>query len=215
VEKTSGVVVCMPAPVARDLAADPRKIYLNYEALVAAGVRRPAMSDNDRQRCGVDGTLFGSLAGHLRCGVLSLTTQGLPTYGDVHCGLKEIAIKERVSFLEMNSYAFVRQTRLIAGDPIPVGYRSTWSNRHELALAKLGRFLKPHSTKAQWQRLLVSTDGKDRANDDFIEAHIFGGFNVHAIEEMVEVKKHRQKKDPTTLDIRVALERFRAQKSST
>src|SRR5580704_16964066 len=37
VDKSSCVVVCMPGPVARDLATDPNKIYQNYEGLVAAG----------------------------------------------------------------------------------------------------------------------------------------------------------------------------------
>jgi len=214
VQSTSGVVVCMPASVARDLANDPRQIYSNYDGLVGAGLRRVVSLDNDRLRRGVDGIIHGSIAAEIRCGVLSLTTEGLPTYGDVCCRLKSVTIKDRVSFLETNSYAFVRIHKLIAGDPIPTGFRSTWENRHKLAAAKVGPSLIPRSGKAEWQRLLVRTDGVNRANDEFIEAHIFGGFNLHAIEVMEGFKKGRSKKDPAVIDIAIALERFRKNKSN-
>jgi hypothetical protein len=198
----------MSASFARDFAGDPRLIYANYDGLVGAGARRAAPLKNDRLRRGVDGIIHGSIAEEIRYGVLSLTNDGLPTYGDVCCRLKSITIRDRVSFLETNSYAFVRTHKVVAGDPIPPGFRSAWENRHKLAAAKLGPHLTRRSGKREWQRLLIRTDGVDRANDEFIEAHIFGGFNLHAIETMEGLMKGRARKDPAVIDINIALERF-------
>lgn len=58
VEKKSGVVVSMPTGVARTLLDDPNSIYVNYERLVGAGVRRPAGSENDRHRCAGGATVW-------------------------------------------------------------------------------------------------------------------------------------------------------------
>jgi hypothetical protein len=175
-------------------------------------MRAPASPENDRHRCGVDGILFGSYASQIRQGVLSLTEKGLPTYGDVYCRLKAIAIEDRVSFLETNSYTFVKEHRLVPGGSIPSGFRSIWKNRYQLALAKLGKSLSQRSAKADWQRLLVKSDGTDRSTDDFIEAHIYGGFNVDAIEEMQRVPKGRKRNDPAEIDARMAIEEFTALK---
>jgi len=61
VEKKSGVVVSMPAGLARRLLDDPKMIYTNYEQLVGAKARRPADSDNDRRRCAVGGNCLEAM----------------------------------------------------------------------------------------------------------------------------------------------------------
>lgn len=87
IKEKSGVVVSMPAGVARKPFDDPNFLYANYESLVGANIRRPADPDNDWHRCAVGGLLFGSYANCIVYGALSLTEEGLPTYGDVHCKL--------------------------------------------------------------------------------------------------------------------------------
>ena len=87
IEKESAVVVSMPAGVARKLFEEPNTLYANYETLVGANVRKPAESKNDRHRCTVGALLFGTYARRIMYGVLSLTQEGLPTYGNVYCGL--------------------------------------------------------------------------------------------------------------------------------
>lgn len=207
VEKKSGVVVSISAGLARRLLDDPNVIYVNYERLVGADARRPADSDNDRRRWAVGGQLFGSYANQIVYGVLSLTKDGLCTYGDVHCRLRSVTIEKRTSFLEVNSYKFVRDHNIVSGDKLPVGYAACWRYRHKLALAKLADGLSKGQTESDWQVLLIRSDGQNRENDDFIEAHIFEGFDTNAIESMVALtgaKLSREKK----MDIDIAISKF-------
>lgn len=194
VENKSGVVVAMPAQVAMALFQDPNLLYTNYEQLVGANVRKPADFDNDRQRCGTVGVLFGSYAKHIAYGALSLTEEGLPTYGDVHCRLRSVTIDKRTSFLVTNSYRFVRDYSIVAGDKLPAGYMAYWQNRHSLVLAKLADRLSTGQTESDWQALLIQSDGKDRQNDDFVEAQIYEGFDRNAIESMVATTGKKLKK---------------------
>lgn len=207
VEKKSGVVVSMPAGLARRLLDDPKMIYTNYEQLVGAKARRPADSDNDRRRCAVGGQLFGSYADQIVYGVLSLTKDGLCTYGDVHCRLRSVTIEKRTSFLETNSYKFVRDHHIVAGDKLPVGYAACWRCRHSLVLAKLADGLSKGQTESDWQALLIHSDGLNRENDDFIEAHIFEGFDKNAIKSMVELTGAKLSRE-TRMDIDIAISKF-------
>ncbi|MCK4460798.1 MAG: hypothetical protein KAW46_03285 [candidate division Zixibacteria bacterium] len=185
VEKQSGVVVSMPAHLARSLIEDTSWLYTNYERLVEAGIRRPANMANDRHRSAAGGILFGSYAKDIVYGALSLTTEGLPTYGEVCCRLRSITIEKRTSFLKTNSYRFVSDHNIGAGDELPVGYAACWEERHCLVLAKLVQLLSTGQTEPDWQAKLIRSDGKDRNNDDFVEAHVFGSFDRNAINSVV------------------------------
>ncbi len=177
----SHVVVAMPPIQARLLVGDPRTLYSNYEELVGSSGRTPAAPPNDTDRHAVSGRLFGAYAKEIRYGVLSLDGRGLPNYGLVFFRLRNVAIAERVTFLHDNSYTFVKDVP--PRDPLPQGYRSDWKNRHKLALAKLGPDLATGSGPREWaQQLLVA--GATREDDRFIEAHIFGPFNVDSVESV-------------------------------
>ena len=179
----SSVVISMPLDVAHSIISDPRNIYTGYETLVDAGVRLAAADSNDRDRRGVSGLLFGSYQAEVKYGVLSLADQGLPTYGDVFCRLKAEAIDKRTTFLEHNSFDFVKRHKLtVKKTRPPLGHRASWAGRHLLALAKLGHLLVPGMQLPQLQQLVVTTDNKRREKDDFIEAIIFGSLNVHSIQ---------------------------------
>jgi hypothetical protein len=207
VEKKSGVVVSMPAGVARNLFENPNFLYTNYERLVGVNARRPADADNDRQRWAVGGLLFGSYADCIVYGALSLTKDGVGTYGDVHCRLRSVTIKKRTSFLETNSYRFVRDHGINAGGNLPVGYRACWQHRQNLVLAKLSNRLSPGQTESDWQAILIQSDSQNRENDDFVEAHIYEGFDRNAIESLVKVTGKKLSKSEK-LDIDLAIHQF-------
>jgi hypothetical protein len=195
----------MPASVARTLVFDPRMIYENVEALVGAGIRRPPSLQDDKHRAAVVGVLFGTYGRKVVYGILSLTGEGLPTYGDVYCRLRSVAIWDRTTFLETNSYQFVERHQLRAGMAMPHGYFAVWGNRHHLVTAKIGQSLPSGNCVSAWQAILVHTDGKDRSKDEFIEAHIYDSFDIGAIEEMLPNK--RLSKD-ARIDVKLALEKF-------
>jgi len=180
----SGVVVSMPSGVARNLFESPKNLYTNYESLLGSSARLPANQDDDRHRYGVGGLLFGSYAGSIIYGALSLTEHGLPTYGNVYCKLRSVAIENRTSFLEANSYKFVQEHEVVAGEKLPVGFFACWGDRYKLALTKLIERISSGRVSAEWQDILLHSDGKERDNDEFIEAHIFEGFDWNAIESV-------------------------------
>jgi hypothetical protein len=202
VESSSRVVVAMSTLNARQFLSVRSTVYQNYETLVASVGRVPASLPDDVERASVGALLFGSSARAIRYGVLSLDGFGLPTYGKVFFKLRDVAIQGRVSFLEMNSYQFVKKFGLAPNKPIPQGYRSTWSDRQHLAAAKLCPKLRPTHRKSHWPGLLVQTDGKNRSKDEFIEAHIYEGFNAHAVESASFAPKKTWTREERT-DIRL------------
>jgi len=210
----SGVVVSMPAGVARKLFDDPNFLYANYERLVGASARKPANFENDHHRCAVDALLFGSYANYIVYGVLSLTEKGLPTYGDVHCRLRSVTVDKRTSFLEANSYKFVEDHHIGPGDKLPLGYMACWRHRHSLVLAKLGDRLSSGQTESDWQAILVHSDGQNRENDDFVEAHIYDGFDSNAVESLAATPGKKLKK-AERLDLDIAICRFNRLRGKT
>jgi hypothetical protein len=204
VKKNSGVVISMPASVARTLLDDPNSLYSNYERLVGSKVRKPAAFGNDQTRCAVAGLLFGSYAESIIYGALSLTMEGLPTYGSVHCLLRSVAIEKRTTFLETNGYKFFQDRRIVK---LPDGYRACWEDRHTLVLAKLADCLSTGQTESDWQALIICSDGMNRENDDFVEAHIYEGFDANAIKSITLFSKKKLTKDEK-LDQRLAMATF-------
>jgi len=207
------MVVCLPAVIARTIASDSRQIYASYEALVGAGARSAARFADDSHRRFVAGALFGSFGDRIIYGALSLTSNVLPTYGEICCRLRPVSVDSRVSFLEENSFPFVEKHRSLAPGKYPLGFRSVWQNRHLLAGAKLGHRLQPSDGPDQWQELLIHSDGKSRAKDDFIEAHLFEGFNVYAIESMEAVKGKNFKREQKN-DVKIAMAAFAKHKKA-
>jgi hypothetical protein len=214
IKERSSVVISMPANIARSLVEDPKNIYSNYERLVGAQIRKPADLDDDRHRRGVVGILFGSYAEQIVYGALSLTDHGLPTYGDVYCRLRPITIENRTSFLEVNSFIFVKDHKIAPDDKLPIGYTACWNQRHCLVLVKLADRLLPGQTESDWQALLICSDGSNRENDDFIEAHIFELFDVHAIESMTQ-KCATYSSKAISLDVQIAISEFNRGRRAT
>jgi len=210
----SGVVVSMPTGVARKLFEDPNALYTNYGSLVGGCIRKPAESENDRCRCAVGGVLFGSYAKFIIYGALSLNENGLPTYGAVHCRLRSVTIDKRTSFLETNSYKFVKDHHIVVGDSLPDGYMACWEHRHSLALAKLVDRLSTGQTESDWQAILIQSDGQNRKNDDFVEAHIYEGFDRNAVESMVAFTDKKLSKGER-LDLDIAIRNFNRLRGKT
>ncbi|MBU4259794.1 MAG: hypothetical protein KKI12_04365 [Proteobacteria bacterium] len=206
-EKKFGVVVSMPAGVARKLFEDPNSLYANYEQLVGGNLRKSAGLNNDRHRCAVGGILFGSYANSIIYGALSLAENGLPTYGTVHCRLRSITIDKRTSFLETNSFKFIQDHGIVPGSKLPVGHIACWEHRHYLVLAKLADRLSAGQTESDWQAILIQSDGNDRKNDSFVEAHIFKSFDRNAIESLTATTGKKLRREEK-LDLDIAISKF-------
>ncbi|MCX5792452.1 MAG: hypothetical protein NTY45_09635 [Elusimicrobia bacterium] len=207
-EKSSCVIVNMPAAQARNLVTDVKNIYVNYEKLVGSGLRLPALIPNDKKRSGMAGFFFGTYDDQIIYGFLGFPSSKLPSYGGIACQLKSISIRNRVSFLEENSYSFFNQHKdAILKSDFPKGYRAVWGNRHKLVMAKLGDRIQKGSTDTDHEILISVSGGMNREQDEFIEAHIFETFNVHAIEAMKDANTSKHDKG-AKIDAKIALEQF-------
>jgi hypothetical protein len=101
--------------------------------------------------------------------------------------MRAIAIDDRTSFLETNSFKFVQDHSIISGDKIPAGYMADWEKRHLLVMTKIIESLSPGQKESDWQSVLLLSEGKNKNNDDFVEAHVFEGFTAKTIESVTQV----------------------------
>jgi hypothetical protein len=205
------VIIAVPASAARAFFQDPRSLYQGYETLVGNGMRTPAPQDFDAERHAVSGKLFGHFAKNIRYGALSLNSYSLKNYGPVHIQLKDIAVKNRVSFLFENSYLLFRQLDVRASSPVPSGYRCSWLNKKELVASKLEPDLSSGSGKTEWENILVN-NGKTRDEDRCVEAHIYDSFNVDAVQNVEFTDDGTNKYDK--LDIKIIKELWSPRKAS-
>jgi hypothetical protein len=163
--------------------SNDKALYASYSLGVRGQSRRPAKGENDRQRLAVEGLLFGSYGDQIRYAALSLDHAGVKSYGDFSMKLREVAIDKRSSLLEDNSFVFVAKHDVQSGKSIPKGYRSAWSERDKLAVAKLADRITSTTTETEYSAILLFSDGKYET-DDFIEVHIYGPFDAFAIESV-------------------------------
>jgi hypothetical protein len=197
VEKSLAVANC-GLYVLRELATNSNALYTNYHLGVRGEVRRAAELENDRQRRTMDALLFGGYAEEIRFAALSLDGIGLVSYGkedlSYGLGLRDVAVAKRASLLEENEYDFVRRHSLDPTSNVPPGYRSSWENRHELAVAKLADLIWPELSPTEYARILLSSTG-DRTTDQFVEVHIFGTFNLNAVSSVSGTTKAKRRDD--------------------
>jgi len=180
---TSSAVINVNINFLHFFATSSTSLYANYEHGVDGRVRKPALFQNDATRRSVGGALFAAYASEIIYAALSLDGHGPHSYGSYTLRLKEVAIQQRATVLEENSYDFVRKHKLIDGIERPLGYLGPWATRNKLAVAKLAPYITPKTIDEDFARLLMSSSG-DRATDEFIEVHIYGTFDLAAIDSV-------------------------------
>ncbi|HER26149.1 MAG TPA: hypothetical protein ENI69_03475 [Rhodospirillales bacterium] len=178
--QSSAVINCSPSFLAGFLE-DNRILYSTYKLQVDAETRKAASMNDDRQRHGTEGTLFGSYAGDICYAALSLDGAGLVSNGPCSVTISETTCEASATLLEENSYTFVRNRNILPGDDIPLGYRALWRDRHKLAVAKLAHKVTPGTQDHTFKHLLLESDG-NKENDEFLEIHLYGPFDNQSID---------------------------------
>jgi len=192
-DRSSAVVNCQ-LPFLRDFITRPNTLYANYHRGVLAGVRKAAEADADRDRTVADAFMFGSYSDQITMAALSLTDTGLSSYGAYSMKLRDVAVTNRSTLLEENSFSFIPRHKLTIRTPIPPGYRSTWAERARLAVAKLADFIAVAMKEAEFQSLLLVDSGQ-RDTDSFIEVHIYGAFDREAIDTVSGPRHKKRSRD--------------------
>jgi hypothetical protein len=181
--KQSVTVINCSLDYLHTLVVKPNSIYSSYQLQTEGEIRELAQNAFDKERLGIEGTLFGSYGKEIRYGVLSIDGSGLKSYGDFTLIISETAIAERATLLEENSYQFIKTHNILAGDidrKIPKGYRSIWNDRYKLAVTKL--LNKTCLTTIDKYAKIVLLSTGNRKMDDFIEVHIYGKINSASIQ---------------------------------
>jgi hypothetical protein len=198
--KQAFAVVNVDLDFLRQFITNDKLIYSNYELSVRGQLRKPAKSADDRQRRTVGAMLHGNYAEQIRYAALSLDGSGLASWGQYAMRLREIAIIDRASLLEDNSYNFIPKHNLEPGGEIPAGYVAAWPERHKLAVAKLSEQIAAGTTAGAHSRILLSSTG-NRATDECLEVHIYGGFDNKAVESVKGSSSVKGKWEQATISI--------------
>ena len=175
-----------------------KALYSTYRLMVDGDIRKTASSVDDKRRCMVEGGFFGSYAAKIRYAALSIDGKGPASYGSYTMVLKDVAVRDRATLLEENSYVFFEKHKARIPHDFPAGYRSVWEERHKLAVAKLADRISGAVPPENYPEILLSSSG-DRKTDDFIEVHIYDLFDNNAIESVVIDKNVAKKARKTDL----------------
>lgn len=181
--RQSHAVVNVYAAFAHQLLTRHDALYAAYESLVAGRARRSAAVEDDRDRRAVGAKLYGQGATEIVYAALSLDGRGLTSYGPVSLQLRDVAIEDRATVLDENSYRFAGRPGVSLLGPLPRGHLSVWYDREELIIAKLAPLLARDMTAGDFVRLVMRSEG-NRQTDEFLEVHIWGGFDRKALDSV-------------------------------
>ncbi len=193
-------VVSMKLGDLHSFLTNPQSLYSTYALQVRGEVRKPARPQDDRDRGTVDSMIFGTYGEHIRFAVLSLDGSGVKSYGPYDVQLREVAISHRATLLEENSYHFLETHDMRPRQKLPSGYRSTWQDRHKLAVAKLAGYITEDTSPEDHAGLLLVSEG-NRATDSLIEVHIYGAFDEGAIEAVRGKSRPKSRVDKAQLAV--------------
>ena len=188
----SKAVISRSIGYVKELISSDNKLYNTFYQQIQSGSRLPEDNRWDRGRPAVDGTLFPYYGEKIIFAALSLNNFGLKSYGDYSIVLKEETIINRATVFEENSFIFCQERhKIVVGNPIPLGYRTTWTQRNILAMAKLHSKFDPSTTPDAFPTILMTQDQNSK-EEDFIEVHIYGPIHSKSIERIVGSKPKKR-----------------------
>ncbi len=146
---------------------------------VASNARLAENNDWDPYRPAIESVCHPLYYTEIQYAALSLDGYGASKYGGVHITLKQGAIEKRTSFFIENPFDLISKIRLPHLEPLPAGYRSTWSDKSKLAVCKLHSKFEAKTTSDDFPKILLDWD-----KDDFIEANIYGRMHRGSFESI-------------------------------
>lgn len=183
INEHSKAIIARPLAIIDSLISDPNIIYASFQKQVKAGLRNPQDNEFDKVREAYESALFPHFSDEIVFASLTLKESGMSGYGTHAFTLKTEMIEDRATLFEENPHNFVEKHRVILNKPIPKGFRTIWTDRGMLALAKLHSRLKKDTTIAEFPDIL-ETDNGGSGDSDWIEVHIYGVINRNAIESV-------------------------------
>lgn len=163
------------------LAAANSSVFKTFYEMVNLNERRPQDNGADRARKSVDATFFPYYEDQIHFAALSLSGQGPASYGECSLVLHNTAIAHRASVFEENTLVFCRKHVIAVGQSPPCGYRATWLDRADLAIAKLHAEIQPGTVTDNFDDILLKQKG-GTDQDEFLEVHVYGTLTFNNVE---------------------------------
>lgn len=168
-----------------------------YHPAVRAGLRVPANNAFDPSRETFDSAVNPTFFQDLHFGALSLDGRGVPYYGDYAISLREDYTANRTTVFEENPTTFrVKHPEVLLGE-LPLGYRATWEERHDLAMAKLQPKIEDCTAAEDFPVILMEQGQSADGYTDFVECHVYGPIHPRTFKHVRAIIAD----DPTDLGI--------------
>ena len=183
---TSKAIIARDILAVTKLLSNTSELYSTYHQQIHSGSRLSGGSKWDTLRSVTDKALFHPFEGEIRHAALTVDGKGLFSYGDCCMVLADNMIAHRTSVFEENSVTFMIQNDITfdGSDDLPKGFRAIWAERNRLCIAKLAHKLSTSTKRSDYPSILVH-QGKTRADDSFVEAHIFGPISAYTLESHI------------------------------
>lgn len=155
-----------------------------YHPAVRAGLRLPQNNEYDPARDQNDSRINPHFYDRLHFGALTLDGVGVPHYGPFAITLRNAMIETRTTVFEKNPFIFNEEHPPVRNRPVPYGFRSTWAERHKLAMAKLHSKIAPETTDGEFSDILLEKTTEADGHSDFVEVHVYGDVHPLAFEHV-------------------------------
>lgn len=173
-------VVAMPLGWAVRLLTDPNLRHMPYGPLVDDGSMAPAAPADDIERTVVDYYFYGRHGAMVVHGALSLDGLGACSFGNAHLTLDDLAIADRATVTEDDSFKMADRHVRGPQRAMPPGYISTWAERHKLLATKYVDELARGDDLAAQPRWVIRGHAP-REEESFFEVHIYDGFHRDSV----------------------------------
>jgi len=185
---SSEVAICRPLGIIISLVNDPNQLYSTFYNQMDGKQRLPEGNEYDGMRGAIDALFFPHYHQKIVFGALTLDGKGVTGYGGTTMILREEMIGHRASLFDTNTLTFAKKQGLQAAGPVPVGFRAEWMERSKIAKAKLHYKITPTTDPTEYAGILLEKDNSS-TEPDFIEVHVYEGFNRAAIGKVVFEKE--------------------------
>jgi hypothetical protein len=179
----SRAVVARPLAAIQDLLDNEKVNYTTYHLQLQSQARVPN-EGFDKVRTQFEAALHPNFHQEIRYAALTLDDQWLKSFGEYAMILRSEMIENRATLFEENPWLFATRQRILLGQSLPLGYRSTWKDRGKLAQAKCHSKLSAKTERVEYPNILMQ-DGEARFEEDYVEVHIYGPFNRYSIEKVI------------------------------
>jgi hypothetical protein len=145
---------------------------------------RPVDAEWDQQREAAESTINPFVYRELIFAALSLDGTGMTYYGPYAVTLRTVTIEDRSSAFEENPFVFNKRHHVVAGQAPPPGYRAKWSEKSQIAVAKLHSKVRTSTSEKDFPSILME-ERRGESDCDFVEVHIYGTVNREGIAQVV------------------------------